>query len=336
MKTAVIFDALSALGPDPDLLMLQTVEAVESALADRGHALVRIPVCGDARWVERLRRGKFDLVFNMCEGIDGVAEMEPPAISALELLGVPFTGNSSWTLALCLRKHLVNVLLDRAGLRVPRWSVVRRGEKPKSVGFPAICKPAAEDASIGVEQKSVVRSMRALVSRVEAMHERWDEILVQRFIEGREVNVGILGDDVLPISEIDFSGMPSGMWRIVSYRSKWMTGSDEDDGAKPVCPAPLSEKLRKELERMALDAWSIVGGRGYGRVDFRVDREGRPWLLEVNPNPDISSDAGLARMAASAGLAYDELIGEVASLAFGRMVEGPAEAWARALQLSGG
>src|SRR6185437_4779717 len=104
---------------------------------------------------------------------------------------------------------------------VPRWAHVRRGDEIKSVGFPAICKPVAEDASVGIEQRSVVRSMRALTARIDAMLEGWDEVLVQRFIDGREVNVGILGDEILPVAEIRFDGMPKRMWRIVSYRSKW-------------------------------------------------------------------------------------------------------------------
>jgi D-alanine-D-alanine ligase len=336
MKTAIIFDALSALGPEPDVLILETVERVESALVKLGHTVTRVPVSGDAMWVDRLRRGKFGLVFNLCEGIDGSAELEPPAIGALELLNVPFTGSGSWTLALCLRKPLVNMLLDRAGLPVPRWNVFRRGDEITSVGFPAICKPAAEDASIGIEQKSVVRSMRALTARVRAMHERWDEIVVQRFIDGREVAVAILGDRVLPMSEIDFGGMPRGLWKIVSYQSKWITGSLEDIGAAPMCPAPLEDAQRDELEQLALEAWSTVSGRGYGRVDFRIDRDGKPWILEVNANADISPDAGLPRMANVAGIEYDDLIGHVASLAFDREMATPAEAWARALKLSGG
>src|SRR5262249_38560420 len=153
------------------------------------------------------------------------------------LFKIPFTGASSYTTAVCLRKHVVNGLLERAGLPVPRFAVIRRGEALSSVGFPAIVKPAAEDASVGVEQRSVVRNTRQLASRVEAMLEIWDEVIVQRYVDGREVNVGILGDTVLPISEIDFSRMPAGRWHIVTYQSKWSTGSVDDLGAEPRCPA---------------------------------------------------------------------------------------------------
>jgi len=335
MKIALLFDGLSALGKAPEIQLLEAIEAVETALMDWATEVVRVPVSNDGRWVERVRRGKFDLVFNICEGIDGEAVHEARVISVLELLGVPFTGSGSWTTALTLRKNVVNGLLDRAGLPVPRWAHIRRGEEITSVGFPAICKPVAEDASVGIEQRSVVRSMRALTARVEAMFEGWDEVLVQRFIDGREVNVGILGDDLLPIAEIDFGDMPKGMWHIVSYRSKWETGSDEDLGAKPNCPADLPEDLANELTQIARTAWHVVGGEGYGRCDFRIDQSGRPWLLEVNANPDISPGAGLARMAGVATIGYSQLIRKVCECALGPKQDDHAERWIKTLRLSG-
>src|ERR671939_1823475 len=121
MKIALLFDGASALGARPDLLILETVEEIEQIMTVEGNQVVRIPVHGDGRWIERIRRGKFDLAFNLCEGVDGVAALEPAVISVLELLGVPYTGSASWTTSLCLRKPLANALLDRAGLPVPRW-----------------------------------------------------------------------------------------------------------------------------------------------------------------------------------------------------------------------
>lgn len=337
MKIAILFDGASALGKSPDLLILETVEAVEHALSEAGNELVRLPVNPDARWIERVRRGKFDLVFNLCEGIDGVAAAEPAVVGVLELFGVAYTGSSSWTTSICLRKPAVNALLGGLGLPVPRWSVAPRGGSLPAVGFPAICKPAAEDASIGVEQRSVVKSARALAGRVEAMHERWDEVLVQRYVEGREINVGIVGDTVLPVAELDFGQMPAGMWPIVTYTSKWESGSTEDVGAAPVCPATLSPKLMAEVKRVALAAWRAVGGEGYGRVDMRIDAEGKPWILEVNANPDLAPDAGLSRMAKVAGLDYAALVHAVCSAAIERRQREttPAEKWEVALRLSG-
>jgi D-alanine-D-alanine ligase len=337
VKIAILFDGASALAKSPDLLILGTVEAIERSLAAEGNAVVRIPVFMDGRWIERLRRGKFDLAFNVCEGIDGVAKYEPPVIGVLELLGIPYTGNSSYTTSLCLSKHVVNSLLERAGLPIPRWSTIRRGGTLASVGFPAICKPAAEDASLGVEQRSVVRTMRTLTARADAMLERWDEILVQRYVDGREINVGIVGDEVLPIAEIDFGAMPRGKWRIVTYQSKWMSGSDEDIGTAPRCPADLSPKLAAEVRRIALAAWRLVGGRGYGRVDMRIDAGGKPWILEVNANPDIAPDAGLARMASVAGIEYPALVRGMCELGLERKRDDRSveEGWALAQRLSG-
>lgn len=337
MRIALLFDGGSTLDATPDLLIMQTVEAIETALMDEGNTVVRIPVSFQGKWIDRLKRGRFDVAFNMCEGIDGVAEMEPPVISVLELFGIAFTGSTSYTTALCLRKHVVNALLAQSGLPVPPWITLRRGSRIRSVGYPAIIKPAAEDASIGVEQRSVVRTARALKARVEAMLQTFDEVIVQRYVEGRELNVGIVGDTILPIAEIDFSAMPKGMWRMVTYRSKWEAGSDEDLGAQPRCPAELTGRSASEVRHVALEAWRIVGGHGYGRVDMRLDEHGQPWVLEVNSNPDIAPDAGLARMARTAGIEYATLVRTITELGVTRKrdVQPQYAQWVMAQQLSG-
>jgi D-alanine-D-alanine ligase len=179
--------------------------------------------------------------------------------------------------------------------------------------------------------------MRALTARVAAMHARWQDVLVQHFVDGREVNVGILGEAVLPIAEIDFGRMPKGMWRIVTYKSKWETGSEEDLGSAPRCPARLPAAVAAQLRRVAIASWRLVGGAGYGRVDMRIDERGRPWILEVNANPDISPDAGLARMARVAGIEYGALVRQVCELGLQRSRDGltTAERWAMAQRLSG-
>jgi len=335
MKIAVLFDGVSALAPVPDLLILETVEAIERSLQDGGHSTSRVPVGTDTRWVDRLKRGRFDLAFNLCEGIDGIATYEPPVIGVLELLGLPYTGSSSFTTSLCLRKHVVNALLESSKLPIPAWGLARVGRPLPSVGFPAICKPAAEDASLGIEQRSVVRTKQQLAERLGAMHEMWPEVLVQRYVDGREINVGVVGDTVLPLAEVDFEGMPRGMWKIVSYRSKWETGCEEDLGTTPRCPAALDEALAAEVSRVALEAWHLVGGEGYGRVDMRIDRLGRPWILEVNANPDIAPDAGLARMARVAGLDYGALIRLVCDHALVRNHGSYDARWVRVQELSG-
>lgn len=337
MRIALLFDGASALGTSPDMLILETVEAIETALMNEGNTVIRVPVLVDGKWIDRVRRGRFDVAFNMCEGIDGVAELEPPVIGVLELFGIPYTGGSSYTTSMCLRKHVVNALLSHAGLPVPPWITLQRGNRIRSVGYPAIVKPAAEDASIGVEQRSVVRSARTLKARVEAMLVSFDEVIVQRYVDGRELNVGIVGDMVLPIAEIDFRTMPKGMWPIVTYRSKWDTGSEEDLGSIPRCPAELGARTANEVRRVALEAWKLVGGHGYGRVDMRLDGDGRPWILEVNANPDIAPDAGLARMAKVAGIDYATLVRTICELGIARRREQQLQpdGWALAQQLSG-
>jgi D-alanine-D-alanine ligase len=131
---------------------------------------------------------------------------------------------------------------------------------------------------------------------------------VQEFLSGRELNVGIVGGRVLPIAEIEFTPLPAGGWPLVSYRAKWDAGSEEDSATTPRCPASLDATLAEEAAGLARAAWALVGGRGYGRVDLRADTDGRLHVLEVNPNPDLSPSAGLARMARAAGWDFTELI----------------------------
>jgi D-alanine-D-alanine ligase len=150
------------------------------------------------------------------------------------------------------------------------------------------------------------------------------------------VNVGILGDAVLPIAEIDFGKMPRGRWRIVTYQSKWAPGSIDDIGGMPRCPAKLPARVAAETRRVALKAWQIAGGAGYGRVDMRIDANGQPWILEVNANPDIAPDAGLARMARVVGIEYSALIRNICELGLARSREAViADEWLLAQQLSG-
>src|SRR5581483_7326069 len=264
------------------------------------------------RWFHTARRA--DLVFNLCEGVHGKGEWEEHVVGTLEFAGVPVTGASLWTLAACRRKPVANALLAQAGLPVPRW-VVAQGRIDDDFPLPAIVKPAAEDASAGLDRGSVASDRKALRARVAAMTEQFDEVLVQEYIPGREFNVGFVGTRALPVAEIDFSRMPEGAWPILTYAGKWEVGSPDDLGSVPVCPAAIPQKLAATLVRVAETTWRTMQGKGYGRVDLRVDEQGRPWVLEVNPNPDLNDDAGLSRMARAAGWDYAELVRRIAELA---------------------
>jgi D-alanine-D-alanine ligase len=148
--------------------------------------------------------------------------------------------------------------------------------------------------------------------RVAQMLEQFEEVLVQEYVAGREFNVGFVGRRMLPIAEIRFEGMPDGTWPIVSYAAKWLPGSPEDEGTVPVCPADIPDDLALRIASVARDAWlHMSSGEGYGRVDIRVNDDGQPYVLEVNPGPDLSSNAGLARMGRAFGWSYDELVIQV-------------------------
>src|SRR5207245_1042623 len=177
-------------------------------------------------------------------GVHGRSEWEEHVVGSLEFAGVPVTGASLWTIAACRRKAVANALLAQAGLPIPRWTIAQ-GTIDDDFPLPAIVKPAAEDASAGLDRGSVVADRKALRARVAAMTEQFDEVLVQEYVGGREFNVGFVGNRTLPIAEIDFARMPEGAWPILTYAGKWERGSPDDSGSVPVGRAQ-----RAQLERL--------------------------------------------------------------------------------------
>jgi D-alanine-D-alanine ligase len=319
MKVAILFDAGSEeWSPQDVAAVVANVHEVRDVLRRRGHEVELLPVrYGDFRWLSRVRRA--DLVFNLCEGINGYARFEDFVVGTLELTGVPFTGCRTWPTAVCHRKHVANTLLSTAGVPVPAFTLAQANKAPAEFPLPAIVKPAAEDASVGIDNGSVCTSKRALKRRVAQMLEQFDEVLVQEYVAGREFNVGFVGKRMLPIAEIRFEDLPQGTWPIVSYAAKWLPGSPEDEGTVPVCPADIPGDLAARVASVARDAWlHMCGGEGYGRVDIRVTEDGQPYVLEVNPGPDLSSNAGLARMGRAFGWSYDDLVMQVVDEALTR------------------
>ena len=307
MRIAILYDGGARDWTDEDITsVLDVVTRIATILRAAGHEVVRVPARDGLRWLASCRRA--DLIVNLCEGLGGISRYEGLIVSTLELLNVPFTGARASTMTICHRKPLVNAYLQAAGLPTPRWVLPRGHRVPDDFPLPAIVKPAAEDASVGIDQGSVATTRRALAQRVAKLSEEFDEVIVQAYVDGREVAVGFVGAEVLPISEIDFTDMPPGAWPILSFEGKWTAGSADDIGSRPVCPADMGAGLRDRVIRTARGAWDAVGGSGYGRVDLRIDADDQPWIIEVNPNPDISEDAGLARMAAARGWSYDALI----------------------------
>src|SRR5438128_416272 len=282
VKVVILFDPGAEDWTPEDIRgVMKAVDEIGAIFASMGHEIRKVGVRHDMRWFQVARRA--DLVFNLCEGVHGQSEWEEHVVGTLEFAGIPITGASLWTLAACRRKPIANALLQQAGLPIPRWTVAQ-GKIEDDFPLPAIVKPAAEDASAGLDRGSVVSDRKSLRARLAAMTERFDEVLVQEYIAGREFNVGFVGTRALPISEIDFSRMPEGAWPILTYAGKWEAGSPDDLGSVPVCPANIPQKLGDRLVRVAEAAWRVMQGKGHGRVHLRLDDQGRVWILEVNPN----------------------------------------------------
>jgi D-alanine-D-alanine ligase len=303
---------------------------VKTALRTLGYEPVSLEFDGDpAGWVGELAGGRFQLVFNLCEGLNNQGSGEPVAAGLVELLGIPLTGAPSEMLALCLRKDRANAVLRAHGIPVPDWMLARPDE---ALGawrrFPAIVKPAAEDGSFGISTDSVVRDRPGLETVVSRGCQQWGRMLVQRFIRGREFTLAIVGGRVLPHAEIDFKGLPRGLPPIVTYAAKWDYGSSEERGTVPVCPARLPAAVARRLTQLAERVWAAVDGAGYGRIDVRVDGRGTPYVTDVNPNPDLGESVGLARQAAAAGWSYVDLIARIVedALVRARRAAGPAPA----------
>lgn len=314
MRVALLYDDISSRpnASEDELSILESLDAADEAVCELGHTPVWIPVAPRLdSWIDLLAHSAIDVVFNLYEGIGGDCANEARVAGIVELFGLRMTGCDSETLGLARRKDRVNGLLRDHGLPVPAWAAVEvKRRRLYWDKFPAIVKPAAEDASIGITQRSVARNRRELAKAIDAA-ECFDRVMVQQFVEGREFNVGIVGKTVLPVNEIDFSNMPAGAWPMLSYAAKWDLGSAEDLGSEPRCPAAITDAQASTLQDLAVDAWRIVEGRGYGRVDFRMDEAGNPFILEVNPNPDLAPAAGLARMAKAHGWEYPELIDRI-------------------------
>jgi D-alanine-D-alanine ligase len=320
-RVAVVYndDAALAHGGAQDRVAVQGVvacaHAIAGALRTRGYTVETVAVGPDARQtVRQVEALAADVVFNLVESIGGDARREPAFAWLCELCGLRMTGSPPRALALCVEKPLTQALLAARGVPVPRNVVLARGDEAiAGLPFPAIVKPSHEDASHGIAGESVVHDEPALRARARFVIAQYAQpALAEEFIAGREINVGLLrtprGLEVLPLSEIDYSGFAPDMPHIVSYAGKWLETS-RDWALTKVMPARgLSSAQRARLEAVARAAFDILGLAGYGRVDLRLDAQGNPFVIDVNANPDLSPDAGFALAAARAGYAYPDVV----------------------------
>jgi D-alanine-D-alanine ligase len=218
----------------------------------------------------------------------------------------------------------VKDILQSQDILTPQYRIFERAAAAsKENRFPVIVKPLHEDGSLGITRESVVFDDEALVKQIGYVIDQYQQpALVEEFVEGRELNVGLMETNgklgVLPISEIDYSEFPEGIPRICGYEAKWVTESPEYQKSKPVCPAPLEPAMKERVEQIALRVFKLFGCRDYARVDLRIDRDGKIYVLEVNPNPDISPQSGVARALKAQGTTYAEFVGNLIDRALRR------------------
>lgn len=306
--------------------VVEEMDDIKAALESLGYKCSVFNVNSKvARLIDFLKEEQPDLIFNLVECIENEAILEMHVAGLYELFKIPYTGAGPLALGTALNKPRVKEILMANGIRTPQHHVLKVSDKivlKEGMDFPLMVKPSHEDASVGISDKSVVYTLNELRKQVRCIWAEFEQpALVEQFIDGRELNVAIIGNKrpvALPISEIEFSGLNPGMHNIVSYAAKWLNGTVEYEGTKGVCPASLEPSMERQLKETALKCYQLIGCRDYARVDFRLSQDGVPYVLEVNPNPDISDDAGFARSARAYGFTFPQIIGKIVESALER------------------
>ncbi|HEV7426125.1 MAG TPA: hypothetical protein VGQ46_07130 [Thermoanaerobaculia bacterium] len=247
----------------------------------------------------------FDVVVNLCEGVLGHPDWEKNFALGLEMLGIPHTSCEPIALGICTDKKLVKRILLASGIATPRFW---HGEE----GGAWIVKPSREDAGIGIDAASVVSSS-GVEARVKHVEETYRQpALVEEFIDGRELNQAIYfsttGPVVLPAGEIVFDDELAANERVVGWKAKWASGSREDRGTRNRTPAVIDDTLRRSIANVCLRAASVLSLRGYVRFDLRQSREGKLWIVDINPNPDIGRGSGFRKALDAAGIAFADFL----------------------------
>ena len=303
--------------------VLDQVNAVRNSMVELGYEVMLAPLQKSVQaFMERLARFRPDAIFNLVEGWQGDSKYHLHLPAMYELLGLEYTGAPMSALVMSFDKWTTKMLLEQAGLPVPRGMQCSEVPGRCHLRFPVIVKPVHEDASLGIDFESVVYDLDELRRRVAWVIQNYHQpALVEEYIDGRELNVAIIGDrlpEALPISEITFPYVPEGKPRICSYNIKWMENSDEFHWVEASCPALLDEDTTMRAQQIAISAFRLLGCRDYARVDMRLAADNQPYIVEVNANPDLSPDAGLTRSAVASGRSYTQFIGEIVGFALQR------------------
>lgn len=271
--------------------------------------------------IDDLNKNKPDVIFNFVEIYKEDATLEMSFAGLYELFRIPYTGAPPISLGTCQNKELTKRILTAEGVPTPKFQLIENisSDYKVELDYPIIVKPAKEDASVGIENDSIVSDYESLKKRVEyILIEYEQEALLEEYIDGRELNVAVLGDEVLrvlPISEIDFSKMPGHLYNIVSYQAKWDPYDEAYHKTIPKCPAKLPKKIESKAKEIALNAFRAMDCRDYARVDMRLSKDKQLYVLEVNPNPDLTEDAGFMRSMKQAGYSYQRALKTIVDLA---------------------
>jgi D-alanine-D-alanine ligase len=264
-----------------------------------------------------------DVIYNFVESVEGVSSYEFCIAGLYELLDFYYTGCDPISLGNCLDKARTKDILQSFGIKTPGYQTLkpktRFTRKEITLNYPIILKLLREDASIGISEYSVVNDYTELRKQYKFLTETYkQEIILEEYIKGRELNVAILGNHPLPVSEINFEGLPSSLPKIVTYDGKWIENSVYYNHTKPVCPTELNKIASQRVNKIAMAAFDALNCRDYARIDIRLNSKGIPYVIEVNPNPDISTDSGFARAAKADGISYSELLFTIANYALER------------------
>lgn len=298
-----------------------TTNDIAEALREAGHGTSVVRFGSDtAAYLSEIAALAPDVVFNLCECPMTQSRMEPHAAALLELLKIPYTGNGPFALSLCNSKAMTKRVLAARGIPTPAFRLFDAVPKgPIGIPFPVIVKPSREDGSAGITDKSVIsteKEARALIAHILDFYK--EEALVEEFVGGREFNIGVIGNGtasdpyrVLPPAELVYTDKA---FKVVSYESKWDPSHPAYKGIYPVVPAKIPASLAKRIQSVAIDCARTFGLCGYSRVDLRMNTKGKLFALEVNPNPDISPDAGMPKAAKAIGFSYPAFIDEVLRL----------------------
>jgi D-alanine-D-alanine ligase len=293
----------------------ETVAHIERALREGGHEVVRI---GNARrLLERMGAAGVDIIFNIAEGYEGRnRESQVPIL--LEMMRVPFVGADGLTLGLTLDKVLTKKVLIAEGIPTPRYHTVTDPDKLWQVelNFPLIVKLQCEGSSKGLSEKSLVNTPQELQRQVRWLMDTYKDssIFIEEFIEGREFTVAIIGNDrpeVFPVVQITLDGQ-------TELGRKFFTFAYLRSGADYLCPAPIPESQAKRMQELALRTYQAVDCRDFGRVDFRVDWQGNPYVLEINPLPSLSDQDVFNYVAKTRGITHYQIIRQILDAALAR------------------